>query len=165
MRLLRNISETEWISRLRQPPRVNPGQARRISELAGELARELAPEACRDGQGNSPLERAAIGLAEYLDGNWEFPRRNNQMPQPSGWDPEYAHILLRQAMYAFDASSIVNPRDPGKEARAQRLAFQLAMAILETGRRSDPEGLLDMVTQGRIGEAPRPVEYRLPPSR
>ena len=165
MRLLRNIFETEWIRRLRQPPRVNPGQARRISELAGELARELAPEACRDGRGNSPLERAAIGLAEYLDGSWEFPRRNNPMPQPSGWDPEYAYIVLRQAMYAFDASSIVNPRDPGKEARAQRLAFQLAMAILETGGRSDPEGLLDMVAQGRTGETPRPMEYRLQPGR
>lgn len=150
------IFDPPWIKRLKQLPKVQAEQAHRISDLAWDLAQAMDPEVRPGRRGDRALETAASDMAEYLTGEWEFPIRNNPIPQPPVWDMQYARVMLSQAMYAFEGSIIGNPREHGEEVRIRRLALDLALEIMEAGPRNDPEGLLDRMVQGRIGEIPRP---------
>ncbi len=154
--------EPAWIRRLKKLPRVHPQQAHRISSLARELAQALAPDCYTGAPGQTPLQIAATELAQYLDGTWEFKKRVNPIPPPTGWDPQYACGLLRTAMYAFEAESIGNhPREPGPEREIRTLAYQLALEIAGAGWRNDPGRLLGQVVQGRGGQAPEQDRERL----
>ena len=146
------ILERGWIGRIRKLPRVQRRQAHRVSKLAYDLARELAPGIRPGRTGSTPLEIAAYDLALYLYGNWEFRPENDPAPRPQRWDNDQARNVLEKAMSAFEASAAISPRGPGNEIQVRKLAYELAIALLEAGTMKDPYGLMDRVIQGRISE-------------
>lgn len=155
---LRTAFEPGWMMRARQKSRVTPRQAHRISDLALELAMEIAPGITPERRGSSPMEIAATDLANYLHGGWEFPWIDEIVPPPTGWDTGHARTMLDTAMHSFESDSITSPRDPANELKIRRMGYDLAMAILDVSCRKDREGLLDRVVHGEIGQVPRPDE-------
>ena len=161
---MRTIFEPGWMMRARQVQSVQAGQVRRISDLALELALEISPDIKPERRGDSPLEIAATDLANYLHGGWEYSWVADLAPPPLGWDVQYARTMLWTVMLGFDRNNAARPRGAAAEIRARRLAYDLAMAILDVSRRKDPEGLLDMLVHGEIDrisrleapETPRP---------
>ena len=150
------LIQPQWVRRMMKLPRVQPAQAHLISQLAQRLSEAIAPSLHQDDPKMTPLHLAALGLAEYLDGNLECPQHPNLIPPPRGWDPDHACSMLGAAMYAFETASVTDPRDQDEERTVRTLAYELALEIAEAGWRNDPGGLLDKVVQGRISEIPEP---------